>query len=241
MRFSLLILFTLTSFTLLGQDIFEKIEIKKISNNVYVHTTYGKVGASIYPANGMFLLGKKGAILIDTPWDNNQTRKLLKKIEEDFGKQVKQFIPTHSHRDRIGGIEVLLEKDIPVIMSKKTYSLAKDKYALSKVKKQRIRKKMKVSLDDISLQVYYPGHGHTIDNLIVYDPKDRILFGGCVIKSMEAQDLGYVGEADLIKWEDSLKGIQKEFKHAQYVIPGHGNVGGLELVSHSMELIKKKN
>lgn len=109
MRFNILIFFTFVHFGLFSQDILEKIEVKKISDNVYTHTTYGKVGEKIYPANGMFVIGKNGIVLIDTPWDSNQTRKLLEKIEHDYGKKVKQFVPTHSHRDRMGGIDVILE------------------------------------------------------------------------------------------------------------------------------------
>ncbi len=240
MRFNFLIFFLLIHFGIFSQDIFEKIEIKKVSNGVYKHTTYGNVGGTIYPANGIFIIGEENAILIDTPWNKSQTEKLLEKIERDFGKKVRQFIPTHHHQDQLGGIQAILEKNIPVIMSKKTYSLAKEKYDLSKVKKQRIRKKMKVSVDDISLQIYYPGHGHTIDNLIVYLPKERVLFGGCFVKSAKAKHMGYIKEADLKKWKKSLKDIQKDFKHAQYVVPGHGKTGDMKLIPHTIDLIEKE-
>ncbi len=55
---------------------------------------------------------------------------------------------------------------------------------------------MKVSMNEASLQIYYPEHGHTIDNLAAYLPKKQILFGGCVIKSEDAENLGYTQEAD---------------------------------------------
>ncbi len=240
MRFNLLIFFSLLHFGVFSQDILQKIEIEQLSAGVYKHTTYGDVGGIIYPANGLFIIGNEGAVLIDTPWNNDQTRTLLERIENSFGKKVKQFIPTHSHRDCMGGIEVILEKNIPVIMSKKTYFLAKEKYDLSKIKRQRIRNKIKVSVDNISLQIYYPGYGHTIDNLVVYLPKERVLFGGCFVKSAKTKHMGYIKEADLKKWEKSLRAIQKDFKNALYVVPGHGKVGDMKLIPHTIDLIEKE-
>lgn len=224
-----------------GQDILEKIEIEQISDRVYIHTTYGKVGDAIYPANGVFIVGDKGIILVDTPWNKDQTKQLLNRIEKEYKKPIKQFIPTHYHRDRMGGIEVILEQNIPVVISKKTFSLAKEEYDLSKIKTQNyIRKKMKVSIDNVSLQIYYPGHGHTIDNLVVYLPKEQILFGGCIIKSEEAQSLGYIQEADLKKWKKALENIQNDFKHIRYVIPGHGQTGETTLIMHTFDLLNDK-
>jgi metallo-beta-lactamase class B len=38
----------------------------------------------------------------------------------------------------------------------------------------------------VTLQAYYPGAGHTRDNIVVWVPQDKVLFGGCLIKSLEA-------------------------------------------------------
>ncbi len=241
MRYYFIILMIIGSNFCFGQSLLEKIEIEKISDRVYIHTTYGEVGGVMYPANGIFIVGDKGVILVDTPWNKDQTEKLLDTIEQEYGKPVKQFIPTHYHQDRMGGIDIILERNIPVVISKKTFSLAKEEYDLSKIKEQNyIRKKMKVSMDEASLQIYYPGHGHTIDNLVVYLPKEQILFGGCVIKSEEAENLGYTQEADFKKWKKSLENIQNDFKYIQYVIPGHGQMGGTALITHTLDLLNDK-
>jgi hypothetical protein len=37
--------------------------------------------------------------------------------------------------------------------------------------------------------VFFPGAAHSADNVVVYFPKKRLLFGGCMIKPKE---LGYL-------------------------------------------------
>ncbi len=48
--------------------------------------------------------------------------------------------------------------------------------------------------------IFYPGAGHTKDNVVVYFPKERILFGGCFIKDNKATGMGNIADADLAAW-----------------------------------------
>jgi len=86
----------------------------------------------------------------------------------------------------------------------------------------------------------FPGPGHSPDNIVSYFPNSRALFGGCLVKSMDAPK-GYLGDAVLEAWPETIETIEKEFKGIQCVIPGHGKIGGPELLSYTKELIRTTN
>ena len=54
--------------------------ITPLTNNFYVFTTYGEYQGEYYPANGMYVLTREGAILFDSPWDTTQFQPLLDSI-----------------------------------------------------------------------------------------------------------------------------------------------------------------
>ncbi|MFZ2955664.1 MAG: MBL fold metallo-hydrolase [Candidatus Ozemobacteraceae bacterium] len=83
----------------------------------------------------------------------------------------------------------------------------------------------------------YVGPGHTTDNIVVWFPRDKVLFGGCMLKCADAKDLGYIGESNLSEWGNSLRRLQEKVRGVEHVIPGHGDVGGTKLILHTEELL----
>ncbi len=47
--------------------------------------------------------------------------------------------------------------------------------------------------------VFFPGAGHTADNVVAYVPARHLLFGVCLIKEAAAKGLGNIADADLSK------------------------------------------
>ena len=91
-------------------------------------------------------------------------------------------IATHSHDDRAGGLEYFGK------IGAKTYSTKMTDSILAKENKPRAQytfdnnKSFKVGKSEF--QVYYPGKGHTADNVVVWFPKEKVLVGGCIIKAL---------------------------------------------------------
>ena len=90
----------------------------------------------------------------------------------------------------------------------------------------------------VKFQTFYPGAGHTADNIVVWFPKQKILYGGCFVKSISAKDLGYTGEANVPDWEGSIIKVQKNFKKPKFIIPGHQRWDSLEALNHTLELVQ---
>ena len=47
-----------------------------------------------------------------------------------------------------------------------------------------------------------------------------------------------MADADLAEWPTSVERIQKHYPEAEVVIPGHGLLGGLDLLQHTANVVK---
>ncbi len=88
-------------------------------------------------------------------------------------------------------------------------------------------------------QTYYGGQGHSPDNIVIWFDKEKILYGGCLVKSTEAQDLGNLSDANVKAWAATIKKIQEKFKYSNYIIPGHLDWQSKEALTHTLNLIQQ--
>jgi metallo-beta-lactamase class B len=88
-------------------------------------------------------------------------------------------------------------------------------------------------------QTYYGGQGHSPDNIVIWFEKEKILYGGCLVKSTEAEDLGNLSDANVEDWAVTIKNIQNKFKDPKYIIPGHLDWTSKESLTHTIDLIKQ--
>ncbi|MCT4645297.1 MAG: subclass B1 metallo-beta-lactamase, partial [Carboxylicivirga sp.] len=70
-------------------------------------------------------------------------------------------------------------------------------------------------------------------------PKQKILFGGCLIKSIHSKGLGNLSDAVVDDWDTTVEQLMFAYPDAKIVIPGHGNYGDAELLSHTIVLVKE--
>jgi glyoxylase-like metal-dependent hydrolase (beta-lactamase superfamily II) len=73
---------------------------------------------------------------------------------------------------------------------------------------------------------------------VVWIPQEKILFGGCMLKALAWNGLGFTGDADVEEWPNTLNRLLEDFSGAEIVIPGHGDYSDLSLVYHTLELLK---
>ena len=90
-----------------------------------------------------------------------------------------------------------------------------------------------------SVTLGYHGRGHTLDNIVAWLPKEKILFAGCMCKSAHSKTLGWTGDADLEAWPKTIEAVYRAYPSARTVIPGHGATGGRELLRHTLKLLRK--
>lgn len=224
--------------TIFSQTKEPKLKITHLTGDFYIYTTYNMYNGTLVPANGMYVVTNSGAVVIDSPWDETQFQPLLDSIRVKHNKNVVMCIATHSHEDRTGGLTYFKGKGIKTYTTKQTDEISK------KQEKNRaaflIEKDTVFSIGNHKFQTYYGGQGHAPDNIVIWFGKEKILYGGCFIKSTEATDLGNLNDANIIEWEKALKKVQHKFKNPKFIIPGHQSWCSTNSLNHTLQLIQQK-
>lgn len=216
------------------------VEIRELRSGVWIHTSYYTYPGGVrYPANGLIVREGDGLLLIDTAWGELLTLTLLDQIEASIKLPVRRAIVSHAHGDRIAGADALEARGIPV-------------YALPLTQRRAVGEGMPVpdhslagldtpgaSLQFGSVELFYPGPGHAPDNLMVWLPSQRVLFGGCAVRAAAADSLGGIADANMTAWPEAIRLARARYTRAKVVIPGHGEVGGPELLDHTLALLKE--
>ena len=233
-------LFSLTN--VFGQEAEAKLKIVHLSGDFFIYTTYNTYKNSQVPANGMYLVSNKGVVLFDTPWDTTQFQPLLDSIQLKHQKPVVMAIATHWHSDKTAGLEYYRQQGI------KTYTtVLTDQFSKANQEKRAeflIAKDTVFQIGQYAFETYYPGEGHTADNIVIWFEKEKILYGGCLIKGADDESLGYLGDANVIEYEATLKNVQRKCQKPQYIIIAHSDWSNINSLKHSIKLakaLKKKN
>jgi metallo-beta-lactamase class B len=220
-----------------GQTPNTELKISHLTGDFYIFTTYKMFGTKKQPANGMYLVTENGVVLFDTPWDTSPFQPLLDSIQVRHSKNVTMCIATHYHEDRTSGLDYYRQKGIKTFTTKQTDKISKEN--------GRPRAEFLIEKDTVfvignyKFQTYYGGEGHTKDNIVIWFDKEKILYGGCLVKSSEAKDLEYIAEANIKEWPNTIKKIQKKFKKPKFIITGHHDWNSTKSLTHTLKLIKQ--
>jgi len=237
-----MIISLLFSAAALAQKPVKNIELKQLAKNYYVCVSYGYPPDSDepYPANSLVVVTDKGIILVNTPWGEEQTQQLVDTVKSRFNKKIIFCVATHFHDDCVAGFNVLKKQGAKTYSSKQTYALAKKEN--NELPQYTFARDTTFNIGGEILKTYYPGAGHTRDNIVVWLPQAHVLFGGCLVKSLEADTKGFTGDADLKHWPRAIKNVAYKFAGAQYVIPGHlGWQGGTKQLRHTLKVVNAPN
>lgn len=218
-------------------EINDDIKLERINESFYVHISwFNDPDFGRFPSNGLLFIKNGEAIMIDTPNNNEQTKQLLDYLKDSMDISVKKLIIGHSHEDCLGGFGYIKSLGIESISG----ALTKDVCVKKKlpIPDNTFDQKLEFEFHGEKVICEYFGGGHTIDNIVVYFPSDKILFGGCLIKSLNSNGLGYIKESDIENWDKTIVKIMREFPDIDYVIPGHGAFGDTQLLKHTIELVK---
>lgn len=220
-----------------AENTVKDVALTKLESHVWMHTTIGEVDGSLVPANGLVLETSKGLVLIDTPWNDSLTDQLLQRLKQQFpDKQVTDAIVTHAHDDRIGGLNTLYKYGVKVHSTKLTADLAQQRGFDRPL--GDLKKVTKMQFGGMKAETYYPGKGHTKDNIVVWLPQHKLLFGGCLIKALETQEIVPTPDFYPDHWPHAVENVIKRYNDINIVVPGHGNPGDDRLLTHTLSLLE---
>ena len=212
-----------------------------------------------FAANSLVAELPDGTLLLaGSPYTPDAARRLLAWLHTRYGERKIIAIATHFHFDASGSIAAWIEAGARVVASDLTaQELAAHRKTLGRGMMAFLKddpeqaaafegletgtppetfvatKGLVIEAGGERVEVRYPGPGHTRDNVVVWFPARKVLFGGCFIVGMPR--LGYTGDADLARWPASLRNVMA--LPAEVVVPGHGERLGANLLAHTLRLV----
>ncbi len=220
-----------------GQAEESKLKIVHLTGDFYVYTTYHDYKGDKVSANGMYLVTKRGAVIFDSPWDSTQFQPLLDSIWARHRRKAIICIATHFHEDRTAGLAYYSQQGIKTFTSTQTDELSKSRGMKRSAFLMNVDTIFSVA--QYHFQTYYPGEGHAPDNIVIWFEKEKILYGGCLIKSVEDNTLGNLSDANLKEYATTIKNVMQKCKKPSYIITGHSDWTNTRSMKHTLQMAKK--
>ena len=208
--------------------------IKQIDKSSYEHISYSQTNDfGKVPCNGLIVRNNNEVIVFDTPIDDKSSQELIKWIKEELHCKINAIIPTHFHNDCLGGLKAFHDNAVPSYAYFKTIELAaENKYV---VPQNSFRDSLNLKVGNENVIVKFFGEGHTKDNIVGYFPNENIMFGGCLVKELDAGK-GYLGDANVAEWSTTVEQVKKSYPNVKTVVPGHGDFGNSKLLDYTIKL-----
>ena len=219
-------------------------EVKKVADDVYFHE--GELKPSGHCNNG-WIVFEDYVVVIDANFPSG-ARVILPKIQEITGKPIRFAFDTHHHGDHAYGNQFWLDNGATPVahegalkeMKKWETGLyggkpgrwedaAKNRKDLqdTKLKAPTLLYRTEMIFDDGKhrVELLHFGTAHTHGDGWAWLPKEKILFSGdaCV-----NGPYNYTGDGNIGDWIKTLEAVKK--LGAKIVCPGHGPMGGPELL-----------
>jgi metallo-beta-lactamase class B len=236
--YALFILFTLPILPQEKEIISDDLEVIHLSKNSILHISYMETESfGRFTCNGLIYLNGNEAIVFDTPPDSIITKDLLTWFKKNYPDiKIKAVVATHFHDDCLGGLNVFHKEGIESWSHELTPELLNGKKPLPQ---NIFSDEAKIKVGDKEVICRYFGEAHTKDNIVCWVPEEKILFGGCMVKSLNASK-GNLEDANVNEWANTVRKVMDEYQSARIVVPGHGAIGGSELLDYTIQLFSNK-
>ncbi len=213
---------------------------KIIKINERVYALLGPMGLPSahnqgYMVNSTVIIGEQGVILIDSGSSDEVGKHLGKTIAKLTPKPVTHVINTHHHGDHtlgniaFGKAEVISSEICRDMVNKTGYEwvalmesmvghkLPNTRPVTASVTYAGENSRTERTIQGVKLVFWVPKGSHTVGDMMVYLPDDKILVGGDILVN---RTIPVMRDAMVKNWAGTLEQVQ-EFD-ATTIVPGHG-------------------
>ncbi|MBK9276189.1 MAG: subclass B1 metallo-beta-lactamase [Flavobacteriales bacterium] len=211
--------------------------VEQVTPNAFVHTSYKQTqDFGNVPCNGLVVRSGHEAIVFDTPTNDTSAAELIRWVQDSLHCRITAVIPTHFHDDCLGGLKAFHAHGIPSYAHKRTIALA----AADRVEQPQrgFADSLQLTVGNERITAIFHGEGHTKDNVVGHFPSEHVLFGGCLIKELDASK-GYLGDANVAAWSGTVEAVKKAHPDVRVVVPGHGQWGDGKLLDFTIGLFRE--
>jgi cyclase len=163
-----------------------------------------------------------GPLLIDSSTDERTAAALADTIRARSGpKPVQYVVNTHAHEDHFGGNGYFAASGATIIAQAKAAAKIDSTTKASKPSLRVDRKKV-LGPADRKIEIIWLGKpSHTSGDLIVYLPKQKVLFAGDLV-SNKAIPWMLDPDLDRLGWNAALDSLRSKAFVYEKLVPGHG-------------------
>jgi len=163
-----------------------------------------------------------GPLLIDSALDERTAAALADTIRARSGpKPVQYVVNTHAHGDHVGGNAYFAASGATIIAQSKVAAKIDSVTKASKPALHVDRKKV-LGPADRKVEIIWLGrHAHSAGDLVVYLPKQKVLFAGDLI-SNKAIPMLLDPDLDRLGWIASVDSLMSKAFVFNTLVPGHG-------------------
>ena len=211
----------------------QNLKLIPVTENCFVHKSYLQLdNGSQVECNGLVYVNEGSAIIFDTPSDRKTTAELINWLTNSNHMTVIGLVVNHFHIDCLGGIEEFHNRGILSYANRRTLKKIEDS---DKQPKKEFGEELILEVGNSNVINRYIGEAHSSDNIVSYIPDEELLFGGCMIKSLDAPK-GNLNDANLEDWANTVQKIKAAFPNLKVIIPGHGASGDISLLDYTIQL-----
>ncbi len=234
----ILVLTSLSS-VVFGQDLPVREKLTMIADNVYSYVAVKDTSPSnSFGANAGIVIGRDGILVIDTLVSSKEAKRFIRDIRSVSDKPIKYAVNTHYHLDHTFGNSEFVKSGATIISSincrnnlknrgegalknAKDYGLTEEDMQGTEISIPSLtfKKTMEIDPGNQKVELIYAGPAHTDGNIMVYLPKEKILFTGDILFTDYHP---FMADGDIEGWVKVLDYIMS--LDVETIIPGHGPV-----------------
>jgi len=223
-----------------------RLVLTRLTDKLYISEDYFYV-----KENSVVYIGNSYVTVIGATWTPRTAGLLADEIAKITPKPIREVVDTNHDLDRAGGNAYFKSIGARIVSIKMTRDLLKREGERSvELTRRAFPDYPKIdivlpdqvfaggfSLQDDDIQGIYLGPSHKPDDIFVYFPKEKVLYGGCVLK----EQLGNTDGADLVEYPKTLRKLKQLNLDIATIVAGHYSpVHGPELIDQYLQLLAQK-
>ena len=198
--------------------------------------------------NSVVYVGDSSVSVVGATWTPETAKLLANEIRKVTQKPITEVIDTNYHPDRAGGNAYFKGTGAKIVSTKMTNDLLKAHWdEMVRYVQKGVPSYPTLPLvpadqtfpGDFQLQsggvkAIYLGPSHTPDGIFVFFPKEKVLYGNCILK----EQLGNLDFADLTEYPKTLQKLKQLNLGFTTIVAGHWSpIHGPELIDQYLALL----
>jgi metallo-beta-lactamase class B len=224
-----------------------KVVLMPLRGHVYVAEDYFYL-----KENSVVYVGESSVTVIGATWTPETAKLLATEIGKITPKPITEVIDTNYHPDRAGGNAYFKSIGAKIVSTKMTSDLLQARWVETVRSMQKgfpsypalpLVLPDKTFAGDFELQggglkAIYLGAAHTPDGIFVFFPREKVLYGNCILK----EQLGNLDSADLTEYPRTLQKLKQLNLGFTTIVAGHWSpIHGPELIDQYLALLAAKS